>query len=91
MLSWLFSWLSDNLTDVLTLVLLFFQYRLLRKQCDLSKVMTAAAMDGSLKKVDRYLEAVEKQNRESAVPWLGCLFVLAVLVSVGVWVWSFFK
>lgn len=91
MLSWLFSWLSDNLTDVLMLILLFFQYRLLRKQYNLSKVMTAAAMDGSLKKVDRYLEVVEGQDGESVVPWLGCLFVLAVLVSVGVWVWSFFK
>lgn len=85
------SWLSDHLTDSLMVLLVFLQFLLLWKQYSLSKVLAAAALDGSLKKVDRYLEAVEKQNRESVVQWLGCLVVLALLVGLGVWLWSCFK
>lgn len=85
------SWLSDHLTDSLMVLLVFLQFLLLWKQYSLSKVLAAAALDGSLKKVDRYLEVVEGQDGESVVPWLGCLVVLALLVGLGVWVWSFFK
>ncbi len=85
------SWLSDHLTDSLMVLLVFLQFLLLWKQYSLSKVLAAAAMDGSLKKVDRYLEAVEKRTIESVMPWLGCLVVLALLVGLGVWIGSFFK
>lgn len=56
MLSWLFSWLWDNLTDALMVLFVFCQVWLLYQQSRLSKLLAARSLHVTPKKLKEMMK-----------------------------------
>lgn len=64
MLSWLFSWLWDNLTDVLMLVFVFCQVMLLYQQYQLSRQLVAKTLEISPQALDKRMKQKPRKRRK---------------------------
>ena len=64
MLSWLFSWLWDNLTDALMVLFVFCQVWLLYQQSRLSKLLAARSLHVTPKKLKEMMKMKSRKRRK---------------------------